>query len=200
MRGRRLQHQRRTCRCRDRRRSAWPHPGTMPPPSTRSSSSMPVATRRRRVGRARPAAPAPAAGRRPRRRRAGGRAGGRFLDDAVPGAASVAAAGPFRRGLRRSSGRRTSVGPWPSGSRAMRIGLVPRKVRNAAARYKAQRQGWMVPAPIWIGPSARPWMNWSTIGVAAGVDRGRPGRARRSCRRRAWRRGRRSCARWPCRG
>jgi hypothetical protein len=121
-------------------------PGTSPPPHTRSSSAMPVRCARRRLGaralsaRRRRAPPLGAAA------QALGRAGGGLLDDGIPAAAGVALAGPFRGAPRRIAGRRKDSGWFSRGPSLAQIS------RLLTARGP----------PSGSGPSARPWMNWST--------------------------------------
>ena len=125
-----------SCRCRGRRRSASPHRRTMPPPSTRSSSSMPLG---RRGGGAVSPASGTSSRRRPLRLAAGGRRpGSRPPPRRCCSRRRTRRSGrPSAGGRRRSSGRRRRAAPWPSGPRC-------------------------AAAPTRIGPSARPWMNWST--------------------------------------
>ena len=149
-------------------------PGTMPPPS--DAVELVDAGERRAAAAARSPASvaeldAPAAGR-AERRPAGPSASAGLLDDAVPGAAGVAAAGPFRRGRRRRLWQTKRAGVFAIGR-----ARAPRSGKAAEMRPPQGRAG-CGPDRIRIGPSARPWMNWSTIGVAAVVDLLRPGPAR----------------------
>ena len=113
----------------------------------------------------------PARGRRPapgraRRCRWAARGGGAALaverDELEPPAARLAAGGR-RRGLGAASSTMLFQAPQAS-QRPAQFGVGGAAALADDRRAAAWPSGSPIamPAPIWIGPSARPWMNWST--------------------------------------